>query len=447
MLKGLAPLFLMGIAQECVWITLNSIGPLRQNTAPFVLLILTAYAICLWAFLRISLPDRKSLLALLGFALLFRLTVLPSPPYESEDIYRYLWDARVASAGIDPFRYPPQAPELERLRDSEVYPMINSKPYITAYPPVSQMLFRACRAVFGERVVAMKSVFGLLEFLSLLIAAKLLQSLGWSLQPLFFMAWNPFFIFEFWHSGHSDSGMIFFIFVSAYLLTRGRNPSALAAYACAVLSKLHPALWFPLFLRRTGWKAAVAAVSVGTALTLVYFTPSSLLRYLSSLRLYLKLFEFNAGIHYLLRYLGRVVFAQSWDQLTGSYLAVALLVIALAIWWKFPSRNVPDVMHAGFWIMTADLCLATTVHPWYLSWAALALPLFPYAFMVYWTAASFLSYLAYQYRPVFEPTWVLLVEYLPMYALMAWEIYRGGPLLPVRSSQFTVTTGKLPTAN
>ena len=169
-----------------------------------------------------------------------------------------------------------------------------------------------------------------------------------------------------------------------------------------------------------------------------------MLRYLGSLRLYLRLFEFNAGIHYLLRYLGRAVFRQSWDQLTGPYLAAALLLIALAIWRRFPSRNAADVMHAGFWIMTADLCLATTVHPWYLSWAALALPLFPYAFMVYWTAASFLSYFAYQYRPVFEPTWVLLVEYLPMYALMAWEIYRGRPLLKGSSQRqfvFAVRSG------
>jgi hypothetical protein len=79
--------------------------------------------------------------------------------------------------------------------------------------------------------------------------------------------------------------------------------------------------------------------------------------------------------------------------------------------------------------MTADLCLATTVHPWYLSWAAFALPLFPYAFMAYWTGASVLSYLAYSYRPVYEPAWTLALQYLPMYGLMIWEIARRRPLL------------------
>ena len=49
--------------------------------------------------------------------------------------------------------------------------------------------------------------------------------------------------------------------------------------------------------------------------------------------------------------------------------------------------------------------------------------------MTYWTGASFLSYLAYHNHPVQEPAWVLLVEYVPVYLLMAWEIRRGRPLL------------------
>jgi len=113
-----------------------------------------------------------------------------------------------------------------------------------------------------------------------------------------------------------------------------------------------------------------------------------------------------------------------------------LVAVTVLICWRFPLRNARDLLHAGFWIMTADLLLATTVHPWYLSWAALALPIFPYAFMLYWTGACFLSYLAYASQPVYEPAWVLLIEYLPMYLLLGWEIYRGAPLLQGRSGAF-----------
>ena len=429
MLKQLSLLCLTGIAQELIWVAACSLGPLREHTGPFLELVFLAFALCLWSYFRIPIQAWHGALLVMLFALMFRFTVLFAPPYQSEDVYRYLWDARVASIGIDPYRFPPNAPELEGVRDAQVYPMINSKPYITAYPPVSQILFRLCLALFGINVTAMKAIFSLLEFSALLLAWRLLRLWGCSNQSLYLMAWNPFFVFEFSHSGHSESAMMFLILLSVYLLSRSARAWAMTSYACAVGAKLHPALWFPLFLRRIGWKAALAGLGAGTALALAYFDFSSLLRYLNSLSLYFRLFEFNAGIHYLLRYVGRSMFHQSWDKATGPYLGAALLLTTVLITSKFPLRNARDLLHAGFWLMAADLCLATTVHPWYLSWAALALPIFPYAFMAYWTGACFLSYIAYASRPAFEPTWVLLVEYLPMYGFMVWEIWRRRPLL------------------
>ena len=429
MLRQLAPICILGAAQELLWIIVCSLGPLREHTGEFLVLTMGIFALCLWGYFRLRLADHRAALLVVGFGLLFRVTLLPAPPYQSEDVYRYLWDARVASAGIDPFRYPPQAPELKPLRDSKIYPMINSKPHITAYPPVSQIIFRACYATFGENVTAMKAVFSLFEVAALLMWWKLLGMFGADLRGLFLVAWNPYFVFEFSHSGHSDSVMMFFVLLMVYFLQRSRDSQALASYAVAVMSKLHPALWFPILARKVNWRATAVGLAAGAILSCTYFSLSSGLRYLRSLGAYLHLFEFNASIHYLLRYIGRVLFNRQWDQATGLYLAVLLLIVIAWITWRFPVRGARDLLHAGFWIMTADLCLATTVHPWYISWAALALPLFPYAFMTYWTGAGFLSYFAYAYRPVYEPTWVLLVEYLPMYGLMAWEIYRGAPLL------------------
>jgi alpha-1,6-mannosyltransferase len=302
---------------------------------------------------------------------------------------------------------------------------------VTAYPPVSQLLFRASCFLFGENVQAMKAVFSLLEFGGVLLAWRILVMFGRNLRALLLIAWNPFFVFEFSHSGHSDSGMIFLLLLSIYLLKRSQRAWGLASYAGSVLSKLHPALMGPLFARFAGWRATIAGAIAGAALLVACFDLSSGMRYLRSLSLYFRLFEFNAGIHYFLRFLGRVLFHEAWDKVTGPYLAAILALISLAIVWKFPVRDELSLLHAGFWIMVADLCLATTVHPWYLSWAALALPFFPYAFMLYWTCAVFLSYTAYAFHPVFEPTWVLLLEYLPMYALMIWEIRRRRPLLPI----------------
>jgi alpha-1,6-mannosyltransferase len=428
MLRQLVWFALIGIIQEGIWIAIRSLGPLREHTGPFLILVFLAFFLYLWAFFRIPIRSKQTVWLIMGFALLFRLTVLFAPPYQSEDVYRYLWDARVASKGINPYQYPPDAPELEKFRDDRVYPMINSKPYITAYPPISQILFRLCFGLFGNNVTAMKAVFSLFEFLAILAVWRLLILWGLNIQAIILMAWNPFFIFEFSHSGHSDSVMVFLILLSVYLLARGKKSWATVSYAGAVLAKLHPALWFPLFVRRTGWKPMIAGFATGSSLILLYFNIDSWFRYLKSLGLYFKLFEFNASIHYLIRFLGHWAFNESWDKVIGPYLGAVLLLIALLIFWKFPMRDGRDLLHAGFWLMTADLCLATTAHPWYLSWAALALPFFPYAFMIYWTAACFLSYIAYSYHPVYEPAWALMVEYLPVYGFMAWEIWRRRPL-------------------
>ena len=431
MLRQYTKLAITGISLEIIWAALCRLGPLREHTASFLILIFSAFILCIWSYFRLPVRAGKMVYLILGFALMFRITVLSAPPYQSEDVYRYIWDARTSASGINPYRYSPNAPELEHLRDERIYPMINSKPYITAYPPSSQILFRLCFEVFGPSVTAMKAVFSALEFLAVLIVWRLLVLWGRGVQTLILMAWNPFFIFEFSHSGHSDSAMVFLILLSIFLLCRSRNSWAAVSYAGAVLAKLHPALWFPLFVKRTGWKPMTAGVATGAALVVVYFNVETLLGYLNSLGLYLRLFEFNASIHYLIRFIGRVEFHESWDKLIGAYLAAVLLLIFILIVRKFPIRHERDLLHAGFWLMTADLCLATTVHPWYISWAALSLPFFPYAFIVYWTGACFLSYVAYSYHPVYEPAWVLLLEYLPVYGLMARELWVRRPLMEV----------------
>src|SRR5437773_8276210 len=164
MLKQLTPFLLTGFLQELLWISSYYVGPFRDNTGPFLALMLGAFGLCAWSYFRLPLRHQPAVLTVLGFALLFRLTVLPAPPHQSEDDYRYIWDARIAAAGIDPFRYPPEAPQLERFRDAVVFPKLNSKPYRTVYPPFSQILFRISHALFGESVVGMKSIFSLFEF-------------------------------------------------------------------------------------------------------------------------------------------------------------------------------------------------------------------------------------------------------------------------------------------
>src|SRR6058998_2468910 len=159
MLKQLGPILTAGIVLELLWLGTYFTGPFRENTPPFLCLMLAAFGLSLWSFFRLRVSGLAPVIAVLTFSLLFRLTALPSPPFESEDVYRYIWDARVAARGFDPYGYPPDAPELAGFRDAVIYPQLNSKSYVTAYPPLSQALFRLVVALFGESVTAMKAVF------------------------------------------------------------------------------------------------------------------------------------------------------------------------------------------------------------------------------------------------------------------------------------------------
>ena len=131
MLKQLGPILALGTAAEIAWLWSYRIGPLRDAPWPFLGLLAAQFGIMLWAFMKVPITPGPRVWLMLGFAVIFRATLLPAIPYQSEDVYRYLWDARVAASGVSPFRYAPNAPELAALREGPLYARLNSKPYIS----------------------------------------------------------------------------------------------------------------------------------------------------------------------------------------------------------------------------------------------------------------------------------------------------------------------------
>ncbi|HEY1299752.1 MAG TPA: hypothetical protein VGF07_04605, partial [Stellaceae bacterium] len=116
----------------------------RRDLTGFVAVALIQGA--LWAAAAVTVrhtrPSRPMTAMVLGVAVLLRLGALSVPVFLSTDIYRYVWDGRVAAAGINPYRYVPDDPQLAALRDAAVYPHINRANYApTIYPPMAQILF------------------------------------------------------------------------------------------------------------------------------------------------------------------------------------------------------------------------------------------------------------------------------------------------------------------
>src|SRR4029079_3513903 len=210
----------------------------------FVFIQLVIYFAVAWLSLRTK--DSKKLLVLgLIFAALFRLSILFSPPYLSDDIYRYIWDGRVQSAGINPYRYIPAAPELAQLRDDTIYPKINRRDYAhTIYPPVAQVVFLLTTRI-SESVVWMKVTMLIFEMVAIWAIASLLNLLGRPRQLVLLYAWHPLCVWEFAGSGHVDAIAIAFIALAFLAWQKRSDPGAGFLLACATLVKLFPVVLVP----------------------------------------------------------------------------------------------------------------------------------------------------------------------------------------------------------
>ncbi|MCA1573816.1 MAG: hypothetical protein LC770_04610 [Acidobacteria bacterium] len=146
------------------------------------------------------------LIIVLVFAALFRLSILFSAPYLSDDIYRYIWGGRVQAAGINPYRYIPADQTLIGLRDEEIYPKINRRDYArTIYPPVAETVFLSTTRI-SESVTLMKATMVGFEAITIWAIVQLLGSLGLARQRVLIYAWHPLIVWEFWVAVEVFSG-------------------------------------------------------------------------------------------------------------------------------------------------------------------------------------------------------------------------------------------------
>lgn len=255
--------------------------------------------------------------AILGPAILFRLTLLLSEPIQEIDIYRYLWDGAVLGEGISPFRFAPSevltandadelSEDLARLvavRDRspalrETLARIHYGELPTIYPPVSQLVFAAVSrltpadATLAQRVTAMKLAIVLFDLVTIAVLCRLLlvarRHPGWCVA----YAWCPLVMKEFANSGHLDSIAVCLATLSVLLAVQvgsrhQRNvatvwklPLGIAAAVCLGLSvgaKLYAVVLGPWLLvvlaRGIGWRRALLCGACFLATSVLSLTP------------------------------------------------------------------------------------------------------------------------------------------------------------------------------
>jgi hypothetical protein len=401
----------------------------------FFPLLLLALIAAWWVF-RAAADDSATLGIILGFALAFRLLVLPAPPVLSSDIFRYIWDARVQAAGINPYLSRPADFDSQGVRKDPLHQQQNRPFARTIYPPLAQAAFRAVRAVAGESVTAMKALMLLGDLATLAVLVHLLGTLGLPRSRVILYAWQPLTVFEVAGSGHVDALAIPFILLAVLAWRGHREAAAGIALGAATLVKIFPVVLLLAFLGRRRWSLILACAAT-IALAYLPFLPGAGLMALGHLPQFLSDpgETFNASLMGLVSLvLGRFSRTPlSWGLWIGGAVMAATL-----LWLLRTEADGLDALLARIWAVATALTLLTpTLHPWYLLWLLPLLTIQPRPAWMYLTGAISLSYIFY-----IVPTTRLLigaVEYLPFFALLLWQWRCGAtrvlPAAPLGSAR------------
>jgi hypothetical protein len=330
-----------------------------------------SWVLAVWLFSRCRVTARQAAIIVLGVSAVLQVIALTSPPSTSDDSYRYVWDAKVQLAGVDPYRYTPSAPQLQQVRDPTLFgrpdhcqwpfpggcTSINRPTVHTIYPPVAEAAFVVARVMsFGghgdRRPLQIAGLLGSLLIGWLLLRWALARGKPW-LATLW--AWCPVTITEYANNAHIDWLAVLFVVLSFGTGAVRRTGLAGALVGAAIAVKLYPALVLPALMRRNPVVAVGAAVGV---VVLVYIphvmaVGSAVIGYLPG---YLHEESFQSGRRLLLL---RQVVPQSVATLAG-----AAILAAVAIWaWRRGDPESPE--RSAVVVVGVALLVFTPSYSWY----------------------------------------------------------------------------------
>jgi alpha-1,6-mannosyltransferase len=442
-------------------------GLLASRDAPVsIALVPIAAAFVPYAFFLAFEPAGPRWLPL-ALAALASVVLIAAPPLLSDDVYRFLWDARVLAHGIDPYRYAPDDPALFALRD-ELWSRINHPEIPTIYPPLSQALFSIADA-FAHHPASIKTLASVIH----LSTAWLLSRTCSDARASWLYVLNPLALIESGMSGHLDAVVGAGLLVVLVAADRKNGWLAGAGVAVAIASKLVGLVALPVLARGSAfrWRAwLLAALAIATTAPLVtagYGSDAT-----SGLGNYSRRWRGNESAFAALEAASRAAlspFARS-DHLHVDWLRPALEAVSdtaldpraglLA-----PKKEVPDVADfpidlaanllarvlAGFLLIAiaiaaarrfepwralrltllAVLLLAPQVHPWYLLWLLPIEIASSRVAAIYWSAAVLVSYTPLEAwlssRVWTENTGARVFEYAVLFVALALELVRDEP--------------------
>jgi hypothetical protein len=356
---------------------------------------------------------RRRVVLIWGGAILFRALLVPLRPVLSDDMYRYIWDGRVLLAGINPYRYPPIAPELQFLRNA-LWPLINHSNLPTIYPPLC-MLFFAAAAWIAPTVLSWKLVATSMDLLAGYMFMEALAARGKPRAWVAMYLCHPLVLFEFAGNGHVDAVGVLFLSLAFWAWAKGQPLKTGIALGLGGMVKFLPWIALPSLwprLRARWWLVPLLIAACYLGFWGRGLSP------LGSLGVFVAKWRGNDFLFSL------VVPADATEAQLHAAKLVALASVVLV--WLVTMVRRRDWISTYAWTAGVLLLVSPVLHPWYVIWLLPVLFVLPHPA---WWVWSLTVIMAYQPLAQYRATGI----WEESLAWKAWEVSPALTLLPIQA--------------
>ncbi|WP_340199817.1 mannosyltransferase [Ascidiimonas sp. W6] len=399
--------------------------------------LITLYGALFYFYYTLIKVEKTQPVFLNALVILSRMVFLFAIPNLSQDFYRFIWDGRMLVEGWNPFLYLPKTLMEEGIapvaQAQELYKGMGelSANHYTNYPPLNQLCFFIAALFSGNSILGSVLTLRIIIIISdlgiLYVGQKLLRKLELPDHYIYLYLLNPFIIIELTGNLHFESLMLFFLLLSLYLIVLDKTKLAALAMACSISVKLLPLLLLPLLFQRLSFKKAIIFYSLSIFITILLFTPFFSIKFIESytetIGLWFTNFEFNGSIYNIIKAIGFKVSGYNIIRTVGKITPLIVLFLVILLTFLRDNKSLPKLITGMLFALSFYLFTASVVHPWYLSTLLLLSIFTKYRYPFLWSLLIMLSYFTYS-QPNFTESYLLLVlQYLPVYALCIYEIF------------------------
>lgn len=363
--------------------------------------------------------SKSQLLVILISFFLLKIIFVNIEPVGSDDYYRYIWDGKVQANEINPFLYQPNSPYLNHLH-SELLPEKVSYPNIkTIYFPVSQRIFVIGYWISGENAIGLKIIYLLFELITLIALYFLLKRFAIDLKYLLIYAALPLITFQFFIDAHIDIVGTALMIASIALYFSNKKSFSYILLGLSISVKPTGLFLLPFYFQNE----AVIKEKLKSVITPVFVFAITFLPYLfiatplDTLINYSANWTFNGLVYNSLS-----LFLS--DNLTARILCGVLFIMVFG----YLYLTKIDLLRKIYLSLFLLMLFSPIVHPWYLIWFAVFLPVVRSYSGIYFVSAISLtsfSILRFQLTGVWEEyTWILFAQYVPLLIILYYEMKR-----------------------